>query len=175
MTGAVLIHNTLAIAEDSSKLEGGALVPAVVPNQSERGISPKMSKNRSEQFIGGLLLGTVIGGVTGILMAPRSGRQTRQLLKKSAQALPELAEDISTNVQIQADRLSDATLRNLEETLERLQQAIAVAIEAGAREQEALSNQLDSDPEDPKADISEQLPSDSPSDLLFSQQQERSL
>ena len=140
-----------------------------------------MSKNRSGQFIGSLLLGTVIGGVTGILMAPRSGRQTRQLLKKSAQALPELAEDISTNVQIQADRLSEATLRNLEETLERLQQAIAVAIEAGAREREELYQQYArdpeelEDPEDPDRDLNEQQPGDSPSDLLISQQQERSL
>ncbi|MGK7901226.1 MAG: YtxH domain-containing protein [Hormoscilla sp.] len=134
-----------------------------------------MSKNSSGKFISGLLLGTVIGGVTGILMAPRSGRQTRQLLKKSAQALPELAEDISANVQIQADRLTHATLRNLEDSLERLRGAIAVAIEAGAREQEALSNQYDCDPEDPETEPDEQLPSDTPEDLLFSQEQERSL
>ena len=134
-----------------------------------------MSKNSSGKFISGLLLGTVIGGVTGILMAPRSGRQTRQLLKKSAEALPELAEDISTNVQIQADRLTHATLRNLEDALERLQLAIAVAIEAGAREHEAIYQQYARDPEDQKTDPDEQLPSDIPSDLLFSQQQERSL
>lgn len=134
-----------------------------------------MSKNSSGKFISGLLLGTAIGGVTGILMAPRSGRQTRQLLKKSAQALPELAEDISANVQIQADRLTHATLRNLEDSLERLRLAIAVAIEAGAREQEALYQQYARDPEDPETDPDEQLPDDSPSDLLFSQQQERSL
>ncbi|MBC6474388.1 MAG: YtxH domain-containing protein [Hormoscilla sp. GM102CHS1] len=121
-----------------------------------------MSKNSSGKFIRGLLLGTVIGGVTGILMAPRSGRQTRQLLKKSAEALPELAEDISANVQIQADQLSEATLRNLEETLERLRLAIAVAIEAGAREQEALSQEYASDPEELSDDPNEQLPGDTP-------------
>ncbi|MBC6424425.1 MAG: YtxH domain-containing protein [Hormoscilla sp. SP5CHS1] len=121
-----------------------------------------MSKNSSGKFIRGLLLGTVIGGVTGILMAPRSGRQTRQLLKKSAEALPELAEDISANVQIQADQLSEATLRNLEETLERLRLAIAVAIEAGAREQEALSQEYASDLEELSDDPNEQLPGDTP-------------
>lgn len=97
-----------------------------------------MSKKRSGQFIGGLLLGAAIGTITGILIAPRSGRQTRQLLKKSASALPELAEDISTNVQIQADRLSESTLRNLEETLERLRLAIATGIEAGVTERQTL-------------------------------------
>lgn len=131
-------------------------------NVSTARLSPKMSKNSSGKFIRGLLLGTVIGGVTGILMAPRSGRQTRQLLKKSAEALPELAEDISANVQIQADQLSEATLRNLEETLERLRLAIAVAIEAGAREQEALSQEYASDPEELSDDPNEQLPGDTP-------------
>ncbi len=37
-----------------------------------------MSNSRSGAFLGGLLLGTVIGTVTGILMAPRAGRETRQ-------------------------------------------------------------------------------------------------
>ena len=56
-----------------------------------------MSNNRSGLFVGGVLLGAAIGTLTGILMAPRPGRETRQLLKKSADALPELAEDLSTS------------------------------------------------------------------------------
>ncbi|HAX75327.1 MAG TPA: gas vesicle protein, partial [Cyanobacteria bacterium UBA11372] len=63
-----------------------------------------MSENRSGSFIVGLLLGAAAGTITGILVAPRPGRETRKLLKKSADALPELAEDLSTSVQIQADR-----------------------------------------------------------------------
>ena len=71
-----------------------------------------MSNNRSGVFIGGVLLGAAVGTLTGLLMAPRTGRETRQLLKKSANALPELAEDLSTSVQLQADRLSESALRN---------------------------------------------------------------
>jgi gas vesicle protein len=51
-----------------------------------------MSTKRSGLFIGGLLVGSAIGAVTGLLMAPRTGKETRQILKKSADALPELAE-----------------------------------------------------------------------------------
>uniref|UniRef100_A0ACD5GNP5 YtxH domain-containing protein n=1 Tax=Desertifilum tharense IPPAS B-1220 TaxID=1781255 RepID=A0ACD5GNP5_9CYAN len=98
-----------------------------------------MSKNRSGQFISGLLLGGVIGTVTGLLIAPRTGRQTRQLLKKSVEALPELAEDLSTSVQLQADRFSESTRSNWDETLEKLRQAIAAGVEAGSREREHLS------------------------------------
>ncbi|MBD1833025.1 YtxH domain-containing protein [Trichocoleus sp. FACHB-90] len=99
-----------------------------------------MSNNRagSGSFIGGVLLGTAIGTITGLLIAPRNGRETRQLLKKSADALPELAEDLSTSVQLQADRLSESALKNWDETLIRLRQAIAAGIEATQREQQAL-------------------------------------
>lgn len=93
-----------------------------------------MSDNRSGSFVGGLLLGAAIGAVTGLLVAPRAGRETRQLLKKSADALPELAEDLSTSVQLQADRLSESALRNWDGTLLRLREAIEAGVEASQRE-----------------------------------------
>ena len=99
-----------------------------------------MSDNQSGSggaFIGGVLIGTAIGAITGLLLAPKTGRETRQLLKKSADALPELAEDISTSVQLQADRLSETALRNWDGTLARLREAIAAGIEA-QRDQQAI-------------------------------------
>ncbi|MGH2415056.1 MAG: YtxH domain-containing protein, partial [Microcystaceae cyanobacterium] len=74
------------------------------------------SKDNTGAFIGGLLIGGALGTIMGLLIAPRSGRETRQILKKSADALPELAEDLSTSVQLQADRLSESALRSWEET-----------------------------------------------------------
>lgn len=97
-----------------------------------------MSENRSGAFLGGLLLGAAVGAVTGILMAPRPGRETRQILKKSADALPELAEDLSTSVQIQADRLSDTAVRNWDSTLSRLKDAVSIGVEATQRERQTL-------------------------------------
>jgi gas vesicle protein len=97
-----------------------------------------MSNNRSGAFLGGLFLGAAIGTLTGILIAPRTGRETRQLLKKSADALPELAEDLSTTVQLQADRLSESALRNWDGTLTRLKEAIAAGMEATQRDRQAL-------------------------------------
>lgn len=90
--------------------------------------------------MGGLLLGAAIGTLTGILMAPRPGRETRQLLKKSADALPELAEDLSTSVQLQADRLSESALRNWDGTLGRLREAITAGLEATQRERQVLDS-----------------------------------
>jgi len=115
----------------------------------------KMSNNRSGGFIGGVLLGAAIGTLTGLLVAPRPGRETRQLLKKSADALPELAEDLSTSVQIQADRLSESALRNWDETLERLREAIAAGIDASQRESQVINRGK-----------SAEVPPDSPPPLL---------
>ena len=71
-----------------------------------------MAENRGGAFMGGLILGAAFGAIAGVLLAPRSGRETRQILKKSADALPELAEDLSSSVQLQADRLSESAVRN---------------------------------------------------------------
>lgn len=100
-----------------------------------------MSNNRSGIFIGGLMLGAAIGTLVGLLVAPRTGRETRKLIKKSANAIPELAEDISTSVQIQADRFSNSTLENWDETVDRLREAIAVGIDATQREIQNLNKQ----------------------------------
>lgn len=98
-----------------------------------------MSNQRFGSFLGGMLLGSAVGTVVGLLIAPRSGKETRHLLKKSADALPELAEDLSTSVQLQADRLSESALRNWDETLIRLKEAIAAGLEASQQERQALS------------------------------------
>lgn len=94
-----------------------------------------MSKtDKTGTFVGGLLVGGALGTVLGLLVAPRTGRETRQILKKSADALPELAEDLSASVQMQTDRLSESALRNWEETLIRLREAVAAGVEASQME-----------------------------------------
>jgi gas vesicle protein len=96
-----------------------------------------MSDNRSGSsglFVGGLFIGAVVGAVAGLLAAPKTGRETRQLIKKSADALPELVEDLSSSIQLQTDRLSEKTLRNWDGTLGRLREAIAAGVDASQRE-----------------------------------------
>lgn len=88
------------------------------------------SNNKGGTLLAGIVIGGLVGSVTGLLLAPRSGKQTRQILKKSADALPELAEDLATSLQLQADSLSEVTQRNWQGTLERLKEAIAAGVEA---------------------------------------------
>jgi gas vesicle protein len=90
-----------------------------------------MSKtNKTGAFVGGMIIGGAIGTLVGLSIAPRSGKETRQILKKSVDALPELAEDLSSSLQLQADKLSGSALRKWQDTLERLKEAIAAGIEA---------------------------------------------
>lgn len=100
-----------------------------------------MSDNQSGStgmFVSGLFVGAIIGTVTGLLIAPKTGRETRQILKKSADALPELAEDLSSSMQLQADRLSETALRNWDDTLTRLREALTDGLEASQRKRQEL-------------------------------------
>lgn len=97
-----------------------------------------MSKQKSGGMLGGILIGGMVGAVTGLLLAPKSGRETRKLLRKSADALPELAEDLASSLQLQAHRLSDTALQNWDGTLNRLREAIAAGVDAGLDENQRL-------------------------------------
>ena len=116
-----------------------------------------MSNNRSGTFLGGMIIGAAFGAVAGLLVAPRTGRETRQLIKKSADALPELAEDLSTTVQLQADRLSETALRNWDGTLGRLREAISAGLDATQRENQLLNRTEVEPPTDSKPPLHDRL------------------
>lgn len=90
-----------------------------------------MSNNRSGRFLSGILFGAAAGAIAGLLVAPRPGHETRRILKKSAEALPELADDLAVVVQVQTDRLTDNAIQRWDDTLVRLKEAIAAGVEAG--------------------------------------------
>ncbi|WP_310488054.1 YtxH domain-containing protein [Chamaesiphon sp. VAR_69_metabat_338] len=89
-----------------------------------------MADKHRSTFIGGIAIGAAIGTVTALLMAPRTGRDTRKILGKTLTAVPQMAEDISSSVQLQADKLSVAAGERWQETLDRLATAIAAGITA---------------------------------------------
>ena len=114
-----------------------------------------MSKqNQTGVFVGGLMIGSAVGTVVGLLIAPRTGKETRKVLKKSADALPELAEDLTASLQLQADRLSESTLENWEGTLDRLREAVAAGIEASRA---AKTSRLDTSERDLNSPIADRL------------------
>lgn len=92
------------------------------------------NKNSLGAFISGLTVGTAMGTVIGLLIAPRTGKETRKIIRKTIDAMPQLAEDLSTTMQIQGSKLSASTISNLENTLARLKDALAAGLEASKQE-----------------------------------------
>jgi gas vesicle protein len=104
-----------------------------------------MSSNNRGALVVGLIVGTAIGTVAGLLVAPRRGQETRRVLKKVADAVPELAEDLTDSLKLQTDRLSIAAGSNWLGTLDRLQQAVAAGVAASQSVQDQLrSNESNS-------------------------------
>ncbi|WP_373479454.1 YtxH domain-containing protein [Geminocystis sp.] len=90
-----------------------------------------MSENqKNSNFIVGFIVGGVVATVTTILLTPSSGKENRKVLRKTAQALPEMAEDFSSSVQINSNRISESARQKWDNTLNRLKVAISAGIEA---------------------------------------------
>ena len=89
-----------------------------------------MADNNRGTFFSGVFVGRLIGAFTGRLVAPRQGRDTRKILSKTMTALPQMAEDISSSVQLQADKLSAAASDRWHDTLDRLATAISAGVVA---------------------------------------------
>ncbi len=96
------------------------------------------NKNRGT-FLSGIFIGTAIGTITALLVAPRQGKDTRKVLGKTISAVPQMAEDISSSVILQADKLSTAAGDRWHDTLDRLATAIAAGIVASQSAREANS------------------------------------
>ncbi|MEM6502330.1 MAG: YtxH domain-containing protein [Cyanobacteria bacterium P01_C01_bin.89] len=95
-------------------------------------------------FAGGLLAGAAFGTAAGLLFAPRSGRETRRVIKKSVKksvnALPEIAEGAASTAQAQAGKISAAAAERLVETLEQLRVAASAGIAASQAIAQASDN-----------------------------------
>jgi gas vesicle protein len=96
-------------------------------------------KNRGT-LIGGMFIGAAIGAVAGLLLAPRKGRDTRKIVGKTLAAVPEMAEDISSSLQFQTDRLSAAAGDKWYDTIDRLGAAISAGIIASQSFRELKSS-----------------------------------
>jgi gas vesicle protein len=87
-------------------------------------------KTQNEQFILGFLIASSISIITVLIFHPLSGKQTRKLCKKTAEAMPQIAADLSSTIQIQTRNLSFTVNKKWHKTLRRLRVAIKAGVEA---------------------------------------------
>lgn len=89
----------------------------------------------SVTFIAGLTVGTLIGAVTALLLAPQSGRRTRRDIARKAERLGEGASERLEEARAEAGRMAEKTRREsrrlardarrrVDETSERLSEAV---------------------------------------------------
>jgi gas vesicle protein len=57
-----------------------------------------MNKDNAEGFGIGLLVGAVIGGVIALLYAPKTGKETRQLIKDKATKVVDTVKEATSGV-----------------------------------------------------------------------------
>jgi gas vesicle protein len=95
--------------------------------------------NGAGKFLAGFLVGSAVGALVGLSVTPRSRKQAKRLLRKSAEVLPEIAEGLTANVQYQSDRLTESAQKTMSEAMERLREAIAIGQEASQKLRQELN------------------------------------
>lgn len=91
-------------------------------------------EQKNSNFIIGFLIGSSISAIATLIFHPRSGKENRQILRKTSQALPQIAEDFSSTLQIHTNNLFFFTNKKWQHTLHRFQVAIKAGVEASRNE-----------------------------------------
>lgn len=76
------------------------------------------------KFLAGFIVGGAIGAVAGILLAPKSGEETRAMLKDGAKNALKRADETVKEIQSKADDVVSDMQRKGEEIKEKLQNLI---------------------------------------------------
>ena len=88
------------------------------------------------RFLAGFVVGGAIGAVAGILLAPKSGEETRKLLSDSAQDSARRADETAKQIQSKADDAVSDLQKKGEEIKEKLQDLISKQKESKAEKTE---------------------------------------
>ncbi len=76
------------------------------------------------KFLAGFLIGGAVGAVAGILLAPKSGAETREMLKNSATDAMKKADATVKEIQAKADDVVSDLQKKGDEIKEKLQNLI---------------------------------------------------
>lgn len=93
-------------------------------------------EEKNQDFFWGMVVGSSMATVVTLLLSPRNGEENRKIVSKTAKALPEMAQDISSSLQLTGDRLSQSALKKWDKTFNRLKKAIKAGVEASQNYQE---------------------------------------
>lgn len=78
----------------------------------------------TSKFLAGFLIGGAVGALAGILLAPKSGAETREILKNSTVDALKKADETVKEIQAKADDVVSDLQKKGEEIKEKLQALI---------------------------------------------------
>jgi len=76
------------------------------------------------KFFAGFIIGGCVGGVIGVLLAPRSGEETRQMLAENSSELYKNAESSIKEIQGKADYVMEEIQKKGDDLLKKVQDVI---------------------------------------------------
>ena len=88
------------------------------------------------RFLAGFIVGGAIGAVAGVLLAPRSGEETRKILKDTADDMARRADETAKQIKVKADDAVSDLQKKGDEIKEKLQDLIAKQKEGKAENTE---------------------------------------
>lgn len=77
------------------------------------------------KFFAGFIIGGCVGGIMGVLLAPRSGQETRQILAENSSELYKNAESSIKEIQSKADFAMEEIQKKGDDLLKKVQEAIS--------------------------------------------------
>jgi len=79
----------------------------------------------TSRFLAGFIVGGAIGAIAGILLAPKSGEETRKILADTAQDMVKRADETAKQIQTKADDVVSDLQKKGDEIKEKLQDLLA--------------------------------------------------
>ena len=93
-------------------------------------------RNVALNFLAGLGVGALVGAIAALLLAPQSGKDTREDIKAAADDLRAKADKVISDLPVSSDELVKKSKEILESTKSKVQQAIETGKQAVAKPSE---------------------------------------
>ncbi len=75
----------------------------------------------ASKFLAGFIVGGALGAIAGILLAPKAGKETREILANSAKEAMSKADETVKEIQSKADNVVEEMQKKGDEIREKLQ------------------------------------------------------
>ena len=95
-------------------------------------------------FVSGFFLGAVIGGVAGILLAPKPGSETRSELRDQSETWRARAEELASRMRDQLAPTLDEVRERVGPTVEEVRERVRPAVQEVREKIRPVANRLNS-------------------------------